>query len=328
MNNGWIRLSRRLLEWQWHDEPNMVALWVHLLLRANYEPTKYHGMTIEAGQLVTTLKELSSNTGLSAMQVRCCLGRMTADGAIHITAKRRSHTIISIVNFAQYQLRNVTKSQPHTTPSKTDSYGTQSKRSQHYYNNIVTLKKHQRQHYYNKIKAAVTRSKSKGCNPTPTPLGHYYGNNLALFGQIIKNKEDNNIVVGAVVRACESEITAEAVQATAAEILSDAEYQPLILMRAKMTLEDALRAIPEFAAQCRCRNETHATRAALAEHLANWLTKKRHEYSRPTQSATGRPDGQCAPTSGAAAANAATAAEDERHRSVVLRAYELMAGGG
>lgn len=327
MNNGWIRLSRRLLEWQWHDEPNMVALWVHLLLRANYEPTKYHGMTIEAGQLVTTVKELCSNTGLSAMQVRCSLGRMTADGAIHITAKRRSHTIISIVNFAQYQLRNVTKSQPYTTPSKTDSYGTQSKRSQHYYNNIVTLKKHQRQHFYNKIKAAVSHSISDEYNPTSPPSQHYSNNKITLLQQTIKNKEDNISPPPPPSRARESEIAVDDVQAAATGLLSNAEYQPLILMRAKMTLEDALRAIPEFAAQCRCRQRNYQTLAELAEHLANWLQKK-HEYSRPTQSATGRPDGQCAPTSGAAAANAATAAEDERHRSVVLRAYELMAGGG
>ena len=38
--NGWIALSRKLLDWQWHDEPKMVALWVHILLRASHETTK------------------------------------------------------------------------------------------------------------------------------------------------------------------------------------------------------------------------------------------------------------------------------------------------
>ncbi len=329
MNSGWIRLSRRLLEWQWHDEPNMVALWVHLLLRANYEPTKYHGMTIGAGQLVTTLKELSSSTGLSVKQVRFCLGRMVADDAIRITAKRRSHTIISIANFAQYQLRIGAKSQPHSTRNQSDSYDTSPEHSGHYYGIIRALKRHQKWHYYGKIKAAVTRSKSKECDAHPATLGHYYGNILTLKGQTNKEYKNNNsvdVVVNA--RASESEITADAVQAVATEILSDAAYQPLILMRAKMTLEEALRAIPEFAAQCRCRNESHPSRRALAEHLANWLTTKmRYGYTHPTQPVPCRPDGQCAPTSGAAAANAAATAEDERHRGVILRAYELMAGG-
>ena len=326
MNSGWIRLSRRLLDWQWHDEPNMVALWVHLLLRANYEPTKYHGMTIGAGQFVTTLKELSSSTGLTDKQVRYCLGRMVADGAITISAKRRSHTIISIANFAQYQLPIRAKSQPHATPSKTDSCDTQFKQSGHYFGIIRALKKHQKRHYFGKIKVAVTRSKLKGYDTPSASSGHYYGNILALKGQIDKEYKKNNTSSSSPAHASESDIAADAVQATATEILSDAAYQPLILMRAKMTLEEALRAIPEFAAQCRCRQRQYKNRTELAEHLANWL-QKRYGYTHPTQPVPGRPDGQCAPTSGAAAANAAAAAEDERHRGVILRAYELMAGG-
>ena len=34
-NNGWIKIHRKLLEWEWADDPNMVALWIHLLLNAN-----------------------------------------------------------------------------------------------------------------------------------------------------------------------------------------------------------------------------------------------------------------------------------------------------
>lgn len=90
-----------------------------------------------------------------------------------------------------------------------------------------------------------------------------------------------------------------------------------------MTFEDAARLLPEFVAQCRCRNESHKNRAALAEHLANWLKKKHHGHPKPSQSAPVRSDGQCAQAGSAAA----VATEDERHREVILRAYELMAGG-
>ena len=33
MNTGWIKIYRSLLYWEWADVPEMVALWVRLIIR-------------------------------------------------------------------------------------------------------------------------------------------------------------------------------------------------------------------------------------------------------------------------------------------------------
>ena len=36
-NGGWICLSRKLLDWEWYQNNNVKAVFIHCLLKANYE---------------------------------------------------------------------------------------------------------------------------------------------------------------------------------------------------------------------------------------------------------------------------------------------------
>ena len=49
MNTGWIKIYRSLLYWEWADVPEMVALWVRLIIRATHEDSQWHGVTISRG---------------------------------------------------------------------------------------------------------------------------------------------------------------------------------------------------------------------------------------------------------------------------------------
>lgn len=104
----WIKLHRRLLDWEWSNCPEMVALWVHLLLRANYAERECQGRVIGIGKMSTSVADLSRSTGLSVKQVRTCLERLEKDGAIERASQRankgaRACTIISICNYESYQ---------------------------------------------------------------------------------------------------------------------------------------------------------------------------------------------------------------------------------
>ena len=99
---GWIKLHRKFLNWEWSDSPEVVALFVHLLLDANHEDRKWHGQLIERGQIVTSRDKLSKLTGLSVQQVRTCLARMEQTGEI-IRKSTSKYTLITVSNYARYQ---------------------------------------------------------------------------------------------------------------------------------------------------------------------------------------------------------------------------------
>ena len=40
---GWIKLHRQILDWEWYDDINVKVLFLHLLLTANYEDKKWQG---------------------------------------------------------------------------------------------------------------------------------------------------------------------------------------------------------------------------------------------------------------------------------------------
>ena len=107
---GWILLSRKLLEWQWYDKSEMVHLWLHLLLTANIEDKKWHGMTINRGQLVTSVQGLSERLNISTWKIREGLNRLQTTGEVMIKTTNK-YTLITICNYGIYQDYDPTKPQ-------------------------------------------------------------------------------------------------------------------------------------------------------------------------------------------------------------------------
>ena len=98
---GWIKTYRVLLEWEWHDVPAMMTLWMHLLLLANNKDREWHGTKIRRGQFATSIAQLSSMTGLSVKQIRTCLQRLKNSNQI-VTERASKFTIITICKFNTY----------------------------------------------------------------------------------------------------------------------------------------------------------------------------------------------------------------------------------
>lgn len=99
---GWIKLYRKSAAWQWATSPTRVALFWHLLLRANHKETKWRKVTIYPGQLLTGRKQLSIWTGLSEQQVRTALRDLIESK--EITSKSYSKfSVITIANWQKYQ---------------------------------------------------------------------------------------------------------------------------------------------------------------------------------------------------------------------------------
>ena len=99
---SFVKLNRKLLSWEWKDDPNMVALWIEILLQANYYDARWHGEEYEKGSFPTSLNKLSKATGLSVSQVRTCIKKLKSTH--EIDTKMTRHSLKIIVNkWALYQ---------------------------------------------------------------------------------------------------------------------------------------------------------------------------------------------------------------------------------
>lgn len=105
--DGWIKIHRKLLDWEWYDDGNAVRVFLHLLLTANFEPKKWHGITIERGQLATSVVNLASQVHLTSKQIRIVLEKLKNTNEIDIQTTNK-YTLITICKYADYQTQEAT----------------------------------------------------------------------------------------------------------------------------------------------------------------------------------------------------------------------------
>jgi biotin operon repressor len=111
--NGWIKLHRQILEWEWYEDINCFRLFTHLLLKANHKEKRYKGIVVKAGQIVTSRDLLAQETGLSSQQVRTAITKLKSTNEITSVTSSQG-TIIEVVNYEKYQLstNEITEEQP------------------------------------------------------------------------------------------------------------------------------------------------------------------------------------------------------------------------
>lgn len=103
MCNGWIKLHRKILDWEWFTSPSTLQLFIYLLLRANKEDKKWRDILIKRGQLVTSVATISEETKLSTQQVRTSLNRLKSTN--EITSKTTNRfTLVTVCKYDSYQL--------------------------------------------------------------------------------------------------------------------------------------------------------------------------------------------------------------------------------
>lgn len=111
---GWTKLHRRFLKWEWYDKSEMVHLFIHLLLSANHEDGKWRGIPVKRGQLITGLNTLKKETGISIQTLRTCLTRLQKTGEIGKQSNNKL-TVITITNYESYQ---TDERKPNKQPNK------------------------------------------------------------------------------------------------------------------------------------------------------------------------------------------------------------------
>lgn len=133
-NNGFIVINRKMLKWEWYQDTNVVRLFIHLLLIANWEDKQWQGIEVKRGQVVTSRKHLAKDTGLSEQQVRTSLDKLISTNEITKIATNK-YTVITVNNYNKYQDYNKQSNQQITNNQPTNNQQITTTKQ---YNNITT----------------------------------------------------------------------------------------------------------------------------------------------------------------------------------------------
>ena len=122
----WIKLYRKICDWGWYHEPNMVHLYVYFMLKAKLVIN--NDSRSEAWQLNSTLRLLTKATGISEKSIRTCLARLQRTGEIsYLPGVAHKQSVITLCNYDSYQ----------ATKNSTNTVLTQER-----HNNIESVSEH------------------------------------------------------------------------------------------------------------------------------------------------------------------------------------------
>jgi hypothetical protein len=101
MHDGYFPLWRKIIEWGWYKDSNTKAVFIHLLLNANFKENYYLGHKILRGQCVTGLKAMSYQLGISIQSTRTAIKHLKSTGEI-TTKPTNRFSIVTLLNFERY----------------------------------------------------------------------------------------------------------------------------------------------------------------------------------------------------------------------------------
>ncbi len=110
---NYIKIDRKILEWEWYGNEHTKNVFLHCLLKANWKDGRFEGKVIPRGSFVTSVKKLSLELNLSEDEVKTALKHLYKTGELtkQTTSK---NTVITVSNYDTYQ--EVTKQMPNNSP--------------------------------------------------------------------------------------------------------------------------------------------------------------------------------------------------------------------
>ena len=102
LENGYIKLHRSIVKWEWWSNRNTRDLFIYLLIVANISDSRFEGHVIKRGSLVCSLPTLSAESGLTIQEVRTALKHLKSTGELTVE-KNSKFSIITINNYDKFQ---------------------------------------------------------------------------------------------------------------------------------------------------------------------------------------------------------------------------------
>lgn len=128
----YIKLYRKLINWEWYQDINTKTLFLHLLLKANWKEGSWQGINYKRGQLIASMNTLAAETGLTFEQTRTAIKHLKSTGEITYE-KIAKGGLITIVEYNRFQDNPTQK--PQKTHTETQSETTEATHETQQYKN-------------------------------------------------------------------------------------------------------------------------------------------------------------------------------------------------
>ena len=102
MSIGFVKLYRKLINWEWYSDINTCRLFLHLILTAKFKDEKWRGIDIKRGQVLTGRISLAKSTSLTESQIRTAISKLKSTNEISIKITNE-FSIITLTNYELYQ---------------------------------------------------------------------------------------------------------------------------------------------------------------------------------------------------------------------------------
>ena len=114
---GWVKLHRKLLEWDWFADSYVVHVFIFLLLKANHESRKWCGRTIRRGQYLTSTRLIADELQLNRRTIMRALQVLSESETINVESDRVGGTLITIRKYTDYQSNEQIGGAPNAPPN-------------------------------------------------------------------------------------------------------------------------------------------------------------------------------------------------------------------
>lgn len=101
-NEGYIKLYRRMMKWDWYTDTPTKCVFLHLLFLACYEPCYFKGVHLEPGQAVSSIRQIATDTGLTVKQVRTAINHLKETQEV-AQSPYGKFSVFTVNNYNDYQ---------------------------------------------------------------------------------------------------------------------------------------------------------------------------------------------------------------------------------
>ena len=137
---GYIKLSRKMVDWEWYDEPNTFRVFIHCLMMANWKDSRYHGVEVPRGSFLTGRAKLAAELHMTERAVRTALDHLKATNELAIKSTSKG-SIITVVKYNDYQTNDQQNDQQSTNDRPTsDQQATNDRPLKRIYKNNKNIK--------------------------------------------------------------------------------------------------------------------------------------------------------------------------------------------